>query len=646
MVVAEHTSPSASNLRERVSSDLLLSPFLPLSPLPGPCSCNKTVLCSLCKDELINTHAYPIHVHIQPSLLAQESPIQNYNGLVNLAILMLVVSTSVSALENFRTYGLLFIAIPGHSVPISDFGYLAFFGLFYSPIAILVAYSLELVPKFTLLKAANICLLFALSAFLTWEKVEHVIPGMLLLCSSIILVMKLISFHLVLMDLKSIGAMRAARGNPANGVALTSSKELVDGSSGALDVPSSSTEENPQVSILHMFYFWAAPTLCFQLQYPRSEAFRWRYFMTRLFELFSCITMIYILIEQYAVPTVVNSTDYLVQLDFILIIERLLLLSVSNICIWLLFFYAFFHSFLNCISEVIGFGDRVFYLPWWNSCSIDEYWRLWNQPVHMWMKRHIYLPLRRRGISPSISVLAIFGLSGLLHEIAIGIPTHVLQFWAFLVFLLQVPLIYTVKYILMKKPEWRAFGNFFFWVSFCVVGQPMFEMNMGGLDQTKALIKQFRERTAAESVDHMISNNDERPTTYAAIQKVTSLRAAEHWRNILLREVSRSITRIQSRNVGSDHQIKTLNDSINNLVREKNHWDNRIRQLGGKVTDRRSNLTSVSTLPGVLIDNTGKPIPVSGPSSSAAFHYKYAFLSDYRIDIMDELRSCQACLTD
>ena len=58
--------------------------------------------------------------------------------------------------------------------------------------------------------------------------------------------------------------------------------------------------------------------------------------------------------------------------------------------------------------------------------------------MHVWMKRHLYLPLRRRGFSLSFSALAIFGLSGLLHEIAIGLPTHVVQLWAFIGFLLQV----------------------------------------------------------------------------------------------------------------------------------------------------------------------------------------------------------------
>lgn len=147
-------------------------------------------------------------------------------------------------------------------------------------------------------------------------------------------------------------------------------------------------------------------------------------------------------------------------------------------------------------------------------------------------------------------------------------------------------------------------------------------MSLKAEDNTRTIINRHRKVVASESINHIISTDDERPTTYSAIQKVTSLKAAEHWRNLLLREISRSITRIQSRNVGSDHQVKTLNDSINELVREKNHWDNKIRQLGGRVTDRASNMTSISTLPGVLIDNQGRAIPVSGASSSASFHYK------------------------
>lgn len=29
---------------------------------------------------------------------------------------------------------------------------------------------------------------------------------------------------------------------------------------------------------------------------------------------------------------------------------------------------------------------------------MGEYWRLWNQPVHKWMLRHVYFPCIRAGL--------------------------------------------------------------------------------------------------------------------------------------------------------------------------------------------------------------------------------------------------------
>lgn len=33
----------------------------------------------------------------------------------------------------------------------------------------------------------------------------------------------------------------------------------------------------------------------------------------------------------------------------------------------------------------------------------------------------------------------------------------------------------------------------------------------------------------------------------------------------------------------SDYQVRDLNDEINKLLREKSHWERRIRQLGGAI---------------------------------------------------------------
>jgi len=224
--------------------------------------------------------------------------------------------------------------------------------------------------------------------------------------------------------------------------------------------------------VKNFLYFLAAPTLCYQPAYPRNPRFRRAFFFKRLFELASAIVMAYFAVEQFATPTVKNSIQHLDEFNFLGLLERILKLSPSSLYIWLLGFYAIFHSFFNAVAECLRFGDRQFYHDWWNATSLDEYWRLWNAPVHQWLKRHCYIPMRVKGYSPIQAQLVIFGLSAFFHEYLVSIPTHTIQGWAFMAMLLQVPLIAVTRQYLKWFPG-SSFGNYFFWVTLCVFGQPM-----------------------------------------------------------------------------------------------------------------------------------------------------------------------------
>lgn len=61
---------------------------------------------------------------------------------------------------------------------------------------------------------------------------------------------------------------------------------------------------------------------------------------------------------------------------------------------------------------------------------------------------------------------------------------------------------------------------------------------------------------------------------------VDDLGEAERWRRDLLREIAENVGRIQNANLGP-HVIRDLNDKINKLLREKHHWNRRIKELGG-----------------------------------------------------------------
>ncbi len=131
------------------------------------------------------------------------------------------------------------------------------------------------------------------------------------------------------------------------------------------------------------------------------------------------------------------------ELNWVIIVERVLKLAIPTLYIWLCMFYTLFHVWLNLLAEVLHFGDREFYKvrpprsahlilgrrfsqtasalttrlcrvqtaswhfrrqtlrpliafgsrptkspfawlaqDWWNATTIGDYWRLWNMPVH------------------------------------------------------------------------------------------------------------------------------------------------------------------------------------------------------------------------------------------------------------------------
>lgn len=178
------------------------------------------------------------------------------------------------------------------------------------------------------------------------------------------------------------------------------------------------------ITIQNLSYFWFAPTLVYQPVYPRTSHIRWPFVAKRVLELCGLSVFIWLTSAQYATPVLRNSLDKIALLDWMSIVERVMKLSTISLVIWLAGFFALFQSALNALAEVMRFGDREFYTDWWNSPSVGAYWRSWNRPVYLFMKRHIFSPLVGRGWSPFAASVLVFTFSGVLHELLVGIPTH------------------------------------------------------------------------------------------------------------------------------------------------------------------------------------------------------------------------------
>jgi diacylglycerol O-acyltransferase-1 len=181
-------------------------------------------------------------------------------------------------------------------------------------------------------------------------------------------------------------------------------------------------------------------------------------------------------VEQYIKPTLEGSIEAMdmmkTKFDIALVMEKLLKLSIPNTYAWLLMFYFYFHLWLNFLAEITRFGDRLFYKDWWNSRTIENYWRCWNVPVHNWMLRHLYHPLIRAGAPKMAGTLAVFFFSAVFHEYIISTPFRMYTMHVFIGMMAQAPLIFITK--LIDKTFDNSFvGNAIFWSAFCVVGQPM-----------------------------------------------------------------------------------------------------------------------------------------------------------------------------
>jgi len=202
-----------------------------------------------------------------------------------------------------------------------------------------------------------------------------------------------------------------------------------------------------------------APTLVYEPDFPRTEKIRWRNVFKLILSFILFSMMMKFMIEKYVFPITHSSSK---KNDMFGVISQLLRLTIPNITVWLLMFITFFHVYLNLIAELLRFGDRLFYLDWWNCTSMDFFWRTWNLPVHKWLVCHVYLPLIQRGWPNFIASFMVFFVSAIGHEVIISVPFHTMKTWAFTAMMAQMPLCYWTR----AYTKGHIAGNILFWFSF------------------------------------------------------------------------------------------------------------------------------------------------------------------------------------
>jgi hypothetical protein len=201
------------------------------------------------------------------------------------------------------------------------------------------------------------------------------------------------------------------------------------------------------VTVANYLFFLAAPTLTYELNYPRAKSVRLDYIVWHGAQVVFCWLLQYVLLMQFCVPVFQSSKGVSVGETVALVLR----LAIPAFAIFLLTFWAFFHCILSLIAESLRFADRGFYQDWWNATTLSSFWRKWNVPVHEWCLRHVYLEFNaRHNVRARTAAVGTFALSALLHEYVVATAFKVTPFsgagWMFLGMCIQPPLMYLDRY--------------------------------------------------------------------------------------------------------------------------------------------------------------------------------------------------------
>jgi len=119
------------------------------------------------------------------------------------------------------------------------------------------------------------------------------------------------------------------------------------------------------LNTVDLYYFMLAPTLCYELNFPRTAKIRWNFVAKRLTECLLIFAIVISIGQQWIQPTVSNTMTGLTSntglSGIFYLASRTLKLALPNNLTWLLMFYMYFHSFLNATAEMYGgsFPDGI-----------------------------------------------------------------------------------------------------------------------------------------------------------------------------------------------------------------------------------------------------------------------------------------------
>ncbi|KAL9094012.1 MAG: hypothetical protein Q9165_003682 [Trypethelium subeluteriae] len=209
------------------------------------------------------------------------------------------------------------------------------------------------------------------------------------------------------------------------------------------------------------------PTLCYELEYPRTKGIQWMELFYKSLAVFGCIFLMTVTSEEFVIPVLEESAPRLQKSQTfaegsLIMAETISRLLFPFMVIFLLVFLVIFEYVLGAFAEITCFADRQFYADWWNSTDWLEFSREWNIPVHNFFRRHVY-SASRANVSRPVATVITFFISALAHELVMICITKKFRGYGFFAMMLQMPIVMVQRSKFVRGRT--LLNNVLFWCS-------------------------------------------------------------------------------------------------------------------------------------------------------------------------------------
>jgi sterol O-acyltransferase len=221
------------------------------------------------------------------------------------------------------------------------------------------------------------------------------------------------------------------------------------------------------LTIANFCDYLLCPTLCYELEYPRTPTRNYMELFWKTLAVFGCIFLLTVTSEEFIIPVLDESHARLQRaptfIDSALIFaETVSAMLFPFMVTFLLVFLVIFEYVLGAFAEITRFADRQFYSDWWNSLDWLEFSREWNIPVHNFFRRHIYSASRGAKLSRPVATGITFFISAVAHELVMGCITRKFRGYGFVLMMLQMPFVMIQRLPWVRKRS--LLNNVMFWI--------------------------------------------------------------------------------------------------------------------------------------------------------------------------------------